>query len=31
LEVLTGLEPGEHVITSDYGGLEHFERVDLQR
>lgn len=31
LEILTGLEPGERVITSDYGGLERFERIDLQR
>lgn len=31
LEVLTGLQPGERVITSDYGGLDRYERIDLQR
>ena len=31
VEVLSGLEPGERVITSDYEGLERIERIDLQR
>jgi HlyD family secretion protein len=29
LEVLSGLRPGERVITSDYTGLEKIDRIDL--
>lgn len=31
VEVLSGLSPGERVITSDYQGLEKIDRVDLSR
>jgi HlyD family secretion protein len=31
LEILSGLQPGERVITSDYAGLEGVDRVDLTR
>jgi HlyD family secretion protein len=31
VEVLSGLRPGERVITSDYQGLEKIDRVDLTR
>ena len=31
VEVLSGLRPGERVITSDYQGLEKIDRVDLSR
>jgi HlyD family secretion protein len=31
LEVLRGLEVGDHVITSDYSGFERVERINLQR
>lgn len=30
LEVLSGLEPGERVITSDYSSYEKVERIDLR-
>jgi HlyD family secretion protein len=31
VEVLSGLRPGERVITSDYQGLEKIERIDLEK
>ncbi len=31
VEVLSGLRPGERVITSDYQGLEKIDRVDLAK
>lgn len=31
VEILNGLQPGEQVITSDYTGLEHVDRVDLSK
>ena len=31
VEVLSGLQPGERVITSDYQGLEKIDRVDLKK
>jgi HlyD family secretion protein len=31
LEVLSGLSPGERVITSDYAAFEKVDRVDLTR
>lgn len=31
VEILSGLQPGEQVITSDYAGLEHIDHVDLTR
>ena len=31
VEVLSGLRPGERVITSDYQGLEKIDRVDLSK
>ena len=31
VEVLSGLRPGERVITSDYQGLEKIDRVDLKQ
>jgi HlyD family secretion protein len=31
VEVLSGLRPGERVITSDYQGLEKIDRVDLTK
>jgi HlyD family secretion protein len=31
VEVLSGLKPGERVITSDYTGFEKLDRVDLNR
>jgi len=30
VEVLSGLKPGERVITSDYTGFEKVDRVDLK-
>jgi len=30
IEVLSGLAPGEHVIISDYSGLDHIDRIDLR-
>jgi HlyD family secretion protein len=30
VEVLSGLSAGEHVITSDYSGLERIDRIDLK-
>lgn len=30
VEVLSGLAPGERVITSDYSGLDHIDRIDLR-
>jgi HlyD family secretion protein len=30
LEVLAGLEPGEHVVTSDYTGYNGVDRIDIQ-
>jgi|SRR6185437_10951406 len=31
VEVLDGLRPGEEVMTSDYTGLDHIDRIDLTR
>lgn len=31
VEVLSGLEPGERVIASDYTGLDRIDRIDLTR
>jgi HlyD family secretion protein len=31
VEVLSGLKPGERVITSDYAAFEKASRVDLSR
>jgi HlyD family secretion protein len=31
VEVLEGLSAGDRVVTSDYSGLERFERIDLTR
>ncbi len=31
VEILSGLEPGEIVITSDYTGLERADRVDIKK
>jgi HlyD family secretion protein len=31
VEVLSGLKPGERVITSDYQGWDKIDRIDLQR
>jgi HlyD family secretion protein len=29
VEVLSGLEPGDRVVTSDYAGLDRIDRLDL--
>ena len=30
VEILSGLAAGEQVVTSDYTGLEHIDRIDLK-